>query len=355
MRKIFIFIAVIIALIAGIVAIRKYSAPKEEPSEKPNTKNYLALVSHIEGIIAKYSKIDQDIELSGTIIPSDETTLMTEVAGRVVSLNLQEGKSVGKGTTLVKLFDDDLQAQLKKIEVQLQIANNTENRLKKLLNVNGVSQQEYDAASLQVSNLKAEIDIIKVNISKTEIKAPYNGVIGLKKISLGQYITPSNIIATIRAVNQLKLDFSIPEKYSSAMKAGRIVEFNVSGSDKLFKATIIANESSIESDTRNLKVRALISGNIADIIPGAFAKVKANLGTDNNVIMIPTSAIIPMARDKKVYISKGGNAQFVTVKTGVRQADKIEILSGVNVGDTIVTTGLMFIKPKSPLKFSKVI
>jgi membrane fusion protein (multidrug efflux system) len=296
----------------------------------------------------------QEIEVSGSILPFDETVIMSEVSGKVVNLNLLEGKYVKKGTQLLKLFDDDLQAQLKMLEVQLKIAENNEQRMKILFGVKGTSQQEYDASLLQVSNLKAQIEILKVNIGKTIIKAPFDGVLGLKKISVGQYITPSVQIITIRAVNSLKLDFSIPEKYGSKMIPGAKIQFTVGGSDRIYDATVIANESSIEAESRNLNVRAIISGKINELIPGAFAKVKANLGNKDNTIMIPTSAIVPQANTKKVWVSKNGIAKSIVIKTGIRQADAIEVIDGLNKGDTIVVSGILFVKPNSPIKFSKV-
>ena len=298
--------------------------------------------------------MEQEIEVSGTILPFDETLIMSEVSGKIVNMNLIEGKLVKKGTLLLKLFDEDLQAQLKMLEVQLKIADNNEQRMKTLFSVKGTSQQEYDASLLQVSNLKAQIEIMKVNIGKTEIRAPFDGVLGLKRISIGQYITPSTQIITIRAINNLKLDFSIPEKYGSSMTQGTKIKFSVEGNDKMYEATVFANESSIESESRNLNVRALISGNINGLIPGAFAKVKAILGNKEDAIMIPTSAIVPQANTKKVFVAKNGIAKSVVIKTGVRQADAIEVLSGLDKGDTIIVSGILFVKPNSPIKFSKV-
>jgi membrane fusion protein, multidrug efflux system len=337
-----------------IISLMVYFLKGNKRTEKKNNKSFSAIIGNIEGQIVKTSKLERDIEVSGTILPFDETSIMSEVSGKVVRLNLQEGKFVKKGTVLLKLFDDDLQAQLRMLDVQLKIAENNEQRMKALFKVSGTSQQEYDASLLQVSNLKAQIEILEVNIGKTEIKAPYDGVLGLKKISLGQYITPLTQIVTIRAVNNLKLDFSIPEQYGSTMSAGTKIQFSVSGSDKTYEATVFANESSIESDSRNLNVRALISGNVNGLVPGAFAKVKANLGNRENALMIPTSAIVPQANTKKVFVAKNGIAKSVVITTGVRQANGIEVLTGLQKGDTIVVTGILFIKPDSPIKFSKV-
>jgi len=353
MKKILYLLGFLILIIAGIFLYYKFFRSSNE-SKTGSERSFGKLASQLEGLIVKPTKLVQEIEVSGTLQPFDETILMPEVAGRVITLNIQEGKPVTKGALLVKLFDEDLQSQLKMLQVQLQIAENNEQRMKTLFNVKGTSQQEYDASLLQVNNLKAQIDVMKVNIGKTEIKAPYNGIVGLKKISPGQYITPSTQIATIRAVNTLKLDFSIPEKYSHAVRQGNKVEFFISGMDTKFNATIAATEASIESDSRNLNVRALVDANSKGLLPGAFAKVKAVLGSKDDALMIPTSSIVPQASVKKVYVARNGKAAFVTITTGVREADNIEVLSGLKAGDTLVTTGILFIKQNNTLKFSKV-
>jgi membrane fusion protein (multidrug efflux system) len=353
MKKIKPFLMFLGIIVVGLIIY--FSMSKEKIKEKDvNNKSFGGLVNNLEGLIITTSRLEQEIEVSGTILPFDETLIMSEVSGKVVNMNLQEGKLIKKGTLLLKLFDEDLQAQLKMLEVQLKIAENNEQRMKTLFNIKGTSQQEYDASLLQVSNLKAQIEILKVSIGKTEIKAPYDGVLGLKKISIGQYITPSTQIVTIRAINNLKLDFSIPEKYGSTMTQGAKIQFTVAGNDKIYNATVFANEASIESESRNLNVRALISGNLSGLIPGGFAKVKAILGNKAEAIMIPTSSIVPQANTKKVFVAKNGIAKSIVIKTGVRQAEAIEVLEGLNKGDTIIVSGILFVKPNSPIKFSKV-
>jgi len=353
-KKHILILLISILAIATVLYFALVSGNDEAKGKNINNKSFSNLVGNLEGLIVKTSALEENIEVSGTIIPYDETIIMSEVSGKIVNINLAEGKLVKKGTLLLKLFDEDLQAQLKMFEVQLEIAKNNEQRMKTLFNVKGTSQQEYDASLLQVSNLKAQIEILKVNIGKTEIKAPYDGMLGLKKISVGQYITPATQIVTIRAVNKLKIDFSIPERYGSKMIDGSKIIFTVSGNDKIFEASVIANESSIESDSRNLKVRAIISDKLDGLIPGAFAKVTVNLGNTDKALMIPTSAIIPEANTKKVFVVKNGIAKYVVIKTGVRRADAIEVLSGLNEGDTIIVSGILFVKPKSSIKFSKV-
>jgi membrane fusion protein, multidrug efflux system len=309
----------------------------------------------IEGYVVKPGVVDRSISISGTLKPFEETVLMPEVTGRVVSINLPEGKSVNQGALLVKLFDGDLQAQLKKTQAQLQIAQQTQTRLSELIKVNGISQSDYDQAVLQVNSISADIEVLRVQIRKTEVRAPFDGVIGLRNISLGAEVTPTTALATIRAVQQLKLDFSVPEKYSREVQQGLKVTFTVENDATAYEATVLATEQGIEAATRNLKARAIVAGKGIQVKPGAFANITLNLGEIKNALMIPTQAIIPQESNKRVIVAKGGKAKFLVVKTGVRQASLIEVTEGLLPGDTVATTGLLFIKPGADLKFSRVL
>jgi len=326
------------------------------PDNKTNNSTTASAktVSFIEGFIVRPTVLDQTISISGTLKPFEETTLMPEVAGRVVVINLQEGKFVKQGILLVKLFDDDLQAQLHKSQTQLDIAEQTQKRQSELIKINGISQLDYDQAVLLVHSIKADIEVINAQIRKTEVLAPFDGVIGLRNISIGAEVTPGIALATIRQINQLKLDFSVPEKYSKEVKPGTKIKFNVQGDDIKYDAVVIATEEGIDENTRNLKARALVNSNASSLVPGSFANVELRLKEIKNALMVPTQAIIPQEINKQLIVAFHGNAKFLTVKTGVRQDSIVEVLNGLKPGDTVVTTGIPFIRPKMFLKFAKV-
>jgi len=308
----------------------------------------------VEGVIVNPSVLDQTIDISGTLKPFEETVLMPEVPGRVVDINLTEGGFTKKGTLLVKLFDGDLQAQLRKSQAQLQLEQQTENRQSELMKVNGISQLDLDQTILQINSIKADIEILKVQINKTEVRAPFDGTVGLRNISIGAQVTTATALATIRDVRHLKLDFSVPGKYSSIIKPGFKVQFSYRGSDKIYDATVMATEQGIESDTRNLNLRAIVQSDVSSLTPGEFANVELRLSENKSALMVPTEAVIPQARTKQLIVAKNGRASFVTIMTGIRNASSVQILSGINPGDTVVTTGILFLKPNAVLNFSKV-
>ena len=317
----------------------------------PTAREMTAL--SVEGFIVEPHSESENIEVPGSLLPVEETQIRPETSGRIVELNIQEGASVNKGTLLVKLFDKDLQAQLKKLQVQLDISNRTVERQRDLLAINGISQQDFDLSALAVDNLKADIETTQISISKTEIRAPYDGKIGLRNVSLGSYVSPSDILTSVRQVSQLKLEFSIPEKYAKNIAPGYIVKFRVDGGDQDHSATVLATEGNVDQVTRTLKIKAIVKENHPELVPGLFAKVNLQLGKSANALMVPSQAVIPQARSKQIILLRKDSAQFLTVETGIRDSVFVQIVSGIKAGDTVITSGLMAIRPRVKIKITK--
>ena len=328
---------------------KKAGGPGGNPGAGPQTPKALV----VETLVATPEALSADIKVPGTILANESTEIHPEVSGRMVELNIREGTNVSQGTLLAKLYDGDLQAQLRKLEVQLKIADQTEKRQAELVKIQGISQQEYDLSLLQVLNLKADMDIIKEAIRKTEIRAPFSGKLGLKNVSPGGYVTPSTILTTISQVNTLKIQFNIPERYGAKLKPGQTVTFNVDGSPKTYMASIIASEISIDEDTRSLAVRALVKQPDASLIPGVFAEVKIVLGKNEEALMVPNSSIIPLGRKKQLYLYQGGKAMVQEVTTGVRDSTDIQILTGIKAGDTVITSAVLFLRPGLDVTIAK--
>lgn len=309
----------------------------------------------VDVMIATPQKITQSIEVPGTLTASETTEIHPEVSGRLTMLNVREGAFVGRGSVIAKLYDADLQAQLKKLQAQLNIANQTANRLSQLLQIQGISRQDYDMAVLNANNIRADIDIIRTNISRTVVRAPFSGKLGLKEVSVGAYVTPQTIITVIRKTSDLRLDFTVPEKYISEAKPGRMVFFTVAGSDLRHAAKIKATESGITETSRSLNIRSTVVGSDPALVPGAFANVIVDFAPDYTALMIPSQAIIPQTRGKKLIVYKNGIATFVDITTGVRDSANVQVISGINAGDTIVTSGLMSLKPNAKIQVKKVV
>jgi membrane fusion protein (multidrug efflux system) len=310
--------------------------------------------AEVDGFIVSPQTISEKIEVPGSLLPAEQTQIRSEVSGRVVQLNFKEGSVVQKGALLVKLFDADLQSELKKLKVQLQIAEKSEERQGELLKINGISQQDYDLVVLNVQTLKVDIEATKIAIDRTEIRAPYTGQVGLRYVSLGTYISPSDPITTLRQVDELKLEFSIPEKYAKEISNGYKVVFRVDGGSQAHKATVIATENSVEQTTRTLRVRALVDEIHPELVPGIFAKINLQLGNDTLALLVPTQAIIPTARNKQVILLRKDSAVFTNVETGIRDSAFVQIVSGLHSGDTVITSGIMVLRPNAKVKVVRV-
>lgn len=318
---------------------KKQAAAQQKAPQRPPAR--------VDAFLVQTRTVSESIEVPGTIVADESTEIHPEVSGRVTSLNVREGAYVSKGSVLAKLYDGDLQAQKRKLQVQLQMAQQTENRYQQLQKIGGISKQDYDVTALQVSNIRADLDIINTSIAKTVIRAPFSGKLGLKGISTGAYVTPASIVTTIQKTSGLRIDFNVPEKYTSQISTGQFVNFTVEGSERAYSAVVIATESGIAEATRSLTIRARVKGDETGLTPGGFAKVKLSFEPDANALMIPTQAIIPQARGKKVYLYRNGEASFVDVTTGVRDSAMVQVTEGLNAGDTVIITGLLGLKDKS--------
>jgi membrane fusion protein (multidrug efflux system) len=307
----------------------------------------------VDVIIAKTKTITNILEANGTVIANESVELHPEATGRLIYLNIPEGSFVKRGTVLARVNDADLRAQLNKSKAQLELYQQNEERLRKLLAINGVNQADYDAALNLVNSTKADIAYTDALIEKTIVRAPFNGVIGLRQVSPGTYVSPTTIIATLQQTSELKIDFTLPEEYSNIIKIGNTVDVEVDAANQIRReATIIATEPQINQNTRNIKVRALFQKGKGN--PGAFVKVYVNAGSDNKAVMVPTNCIIPNDIYKQLILVKNGNANFVDVTTGMRDSANVAIVRGVSPGDTVVVTGVLFARDKAPVKVRSV-
>jgi membrane fusion protein, multidrug efflux system len=337
--------AILVILLAAACGKKEVSTPGQSRQQR---------TPEVDGFIVKVQSVSDRIEVPGSLMPAEQTQIRSEVSGRVVQLNIVEGSVVQKGALLVKLFDGDLQTQLKRLQVQLQIAEKTEERQRELLAIKGISQQDYDLAELNVQTLKVDIEATQIAIIKTEIRAPYSGQLGLRSISLGAYISPTDIITTLRQVSELKLEFSVPEKYAKEVKAGDKISFRVDGGLRNHTATVIATENSVEQTTRTLRIRGRVDKIDRELVPGVFARVNLQLGKNTKALLVPTQALISTARNKQVALLKKDSVIFSVVETGVRDSAYVQVTQGLTPGDTIITTGLMVLKPNSKVKVVRV-
>ena len=337
---------VIVLIIAGLVTYRLI-----ENSEKDaeNALSQRRVDSKIYGMVVTGKPFSDFLSLSGSIEPNEVIGLRSEISGIVEELNFSEGGNVSKGQLLIKINDAELKAQLAQAKTANSLAEENERRAKLLLEKEAISQEEYDIASADYRTTESQIQLIAAQLTKTAIRAPFSGTIGLRNISQGSYITPTTDIAQLVDVSKVKLEFAIPERYATEVKNGISVRFTVQGTNAVFTAKIYAVEPLVETATRTLRVRALADNRDSRLIPGTFANVIFPLGTIENGLLVPAEALIPIQNGKKIFIKKDGVAKEILVETGARTDADVLVSKGLNEGDTVLTSGVMSLRDGSPV------
>jgi len=292
----------------------------------------------------------ESIQATGTVMANEQVELKAEESGRLIKISFQEGSQVSKGAALFQIDDRDFQAQAKNVQVNLNLAKKELERNTSLLQAEAISQEAYDASANKVASLQAELDILKVRIDRCLIRAPFSGRIGLRQISEGAYISVGQSLVNLVQDRPLKIEFEVPEIYASRIQKGMPLKaFSSSNTDTLY-ASIYAFESSINAGNRNLKVRAICSGDVKNRVPGSYLAISLELNETTNALMVPTEAVIPELNGQKVFLVKDGKVKSQAVGTGIRRASLIEIVSGLDAGDSILTTGILQARDGMPVQ-----
>lgn len=338
---------ILVIVIVGLILLRPKDKNAVIKGPSPSTR-----IVPVDGMIIKTTPASNIIKISGNIMSNEEVNLQSQIAGIVTEVHFEEGSHVQKGNLLVKIDDSQYQAQLQKDEVSEKLYEITEERQKKLLAINAISQQDYDIAKNNLESIKADMKLIQVNIGYCNIRAPFDGIIGLKNISPGSYITPATVIADIEEISPVKIDFFVPERYADAIKNGDSIRFTVAGSDRTFPGTIYAIDPKVDPTSGSIHIRALSPNKDGKLLAGQFANITIILSHVSNAIMVPTEAIIPKSIGQNIYVSKGGKAVSVPIELGVRTDSTVEVTKGLNPGDTIITRGTLVIYPGTRVKFN---
>ncbi|MEI7500993.1 MAG: efflux RND transporter periplasmic adaptor subunit [Bacteroidota bacterium] len=310
-------------------------------NSKEKTDTGAPKIITVGAIIIRTRTLENNILATGNVIANEEVELRSEIPGRIVTINFGEGSLVTKGDLLLKIDDRELQAQLKKLQVDEKQARDDLYRKEKLLELKAVSQEEYDKAFNTLGITQAQIELIRTQISKTEIYAPFTGQIGLRQVSPGGFVSSSTLVARLQQIDPVKIDFAIPEKYRGKVQRGTLIKFRVEGSDSTFAGHVYAIEPKIDPVTRNVSLRALCTNPKGILVPGAFAKVDIVLDNMKDALVIPSEAIIPVLNGEKIYVCRNGKAQSQIIETGIRTEREVQVTSGINPGDTVITTGIL--------------
>lgn len=291
-------------------------------------------------IAEKMEREDGSVRI-GNLVARERVDIVSELSGRVTSINFREGQFVNKGDILVKLNDDELQVQLTRAEYQYTLLKQRLERQRILLEKDAVSREDYDKVLTEYNVLKQDIEQLKIRIEKMLVRAPFDGVLGFRDISLGAFLQPNSKISTLVDIANLIVEVAIPEKYISDRLLGSDIQFNVEGISKDFKAHVYAIDPQIDIRTRTIMIRARYDNRSGNLRPGMSARVSLNTGAGEKNLYVPNQSVVPDVRGRSVWVMRGNKATLIPVQTGTRTVDMLEILSGIQTGDTIITTGLM--------------
>lgn len=297
--------------------------------------------------IVKPEPLDDKLVVTGTVMANEAVEITSEVTGIVEKIHFKEGSRIKKGDLLLTLNVDDQQAQLEKLRFSKKLRETSEYRQRQLLEKEAISQEEYDIALTELNTTNADIKVLEAQIEKSMIRAPFDGIIGLRYISDGAFINSSTRIASLINVNPIKVEFSIPGKYGAAVDDGDQIYFTTDASTRVYEGKVYAVEPQIDQATRTLRIRAWSDNSKGELFPGLFARVEVVLSHKDDALMVPSISVVNDLEGHKIYLERNGQVVEQPVEVGIRTATEIEIVKGIKENDTVITSGLLQIRPGS--------
>lgn len=349
---------IIIAIGAGLAGLGIYQFTPRE-NEELTAANALPKESRqrtlkVNAQIITPHLLTDEILVTGRLVPDEEVNLSFETSGKITEIYFTEGTLVKRGTLLAKVNDRQLQAQLKRLEAQIPLAEDRVFRQNALLKRDAVSKEAYEQVKTELATLNADIENIKANIDMTELRAPFDGIIGLRQVSVGAYASPTTIVAKLTKVTPLKVEFAVPERYAREIKKGTNLDFKVEGKLNSYPAQVYATESSLDMETHSLTIRAIYPNRNGELLAGRYADIKLKQKEIADAIAIPSEAIVPEMGKNKVFVYRSGVADPVDVVIGIRTEAEVQIVQGLAAGDTILTSGTLQLRKGMPVELQTI-
>ena len=351
--------AVLIIVLAGIILypklkplIKSEAEGMQDQGLRQGRGRQILLAS---GYIIAPTKMNELIYSTGSLLPDEEVDLSFETSGKIVAIYFDEGTRVKKGDLLAKINDKPLQAQLLKLKAQKKLTEEKEFRQRQLLDRDAISRESYDQVATELQSIEADIMLVEARIAETELRAPFNGIVGLRMISEGAIATTQTKIVRLVKTRPLKIEFSIPERYAGEVTPGFPISFDIDGFQRTFEAKVYAIDPKVDINTRTILVRAIYPNTNEELKPGRFASVQARLSQIANAVSVPTEALIPEMEGEKVFILSNGKAEERKVTTGLRTESHIQILNGLDFGDTLLTTAILQLRNDLPVQLDTLV
>jgi len=338
----------LVVIILGIIIIPKtnlFSKKEIKIAGTPGGRGSLPVSVEI----LKPGMLESILSAAGSLLPSEEVNVTTETSGIVESIHFEEGKRMKKGDLLVKINNDELQAQRQKSIHQKKLIEERVERQRVLLEKEAISRESFDQVLTDLMVIDADILLLDTRIEKTYIRAPFDGVIGFRSVSPGAYLQPGVSVARLVSLSPLRIEFAIPERYMNEPLIGQQITFNVAGFNENFKADIYALEPTVDFRTRTILLRAVYNNTDYKLLPGMFANIRLVIGRVRNAIQIPSEAIIPQLDGERVFVCRNGKAELIEIETGIRNERRVAVSKGLTAGDTLITSGILQLRAGMPV------
>lgn len=345
-----------LGVVGMLVAIRLWPEGKTSPAGGAGSGAPAQATSTltVRAYVVAPQSLDETVTVTGSLLANKEVALAAEGSGRVLQIFFKEGARVSAGQLLVQLNDAELKAQLDQAQTRLELVKAQEYRQRVLLQKEAVSQEEYDVAAAEVKTQQAAMELIDAQLRRLQIRAPFNGVIGLRQVDEGAYVQAGTVVATLQNLDVIKLDFSVPERYLGQVGVGKRIYFRTRASQRRYEGTVYALEPKIDAETRSLTLRAQAVNVGGTLLPGAFAEVELVLSHQDRALLIPTEAVVADKGVQRVYVLERGKATLRDITTGVRTTQQLEVQQGLSAGDTVLTSGILQLKPGQAVKVTAI-
>ncbi|MGD8495874.1 MAG: efflux RND transporter periplasmic adaptor subunit [Gemmatimonadales bacterium] len=305
----------------------------------------------VRAALAVSDTVVEELRATGEIEAVQSIELRPEVSGRLVGILAREGTEVRRGTPLFKVDDAEIQAEVDRLEAEMDLADQALARTRELLQRDASSTADLEQAEAKARSTRAQLTLQRTRLERTVVRAPFSGIVGERFVSLGDYVTPSTALTTLQTVDPQRASFDVPERYAQELAVGQTVNFSVAALPaRTFRGTVDFVDPRVRLPGRTITVKAAVENSDRTLKPGMF--IEARLATDvrPNAIVVPEAAILPLGGQNYVWaITPENTANRVEVELGIRRPGSVEVLSGLSAGDRVVTGGQALLYPQAPL------
>lgn len=307
----------------------------------------------VQVYVVKPTNLSDEVAATGSILADESVVIKSELSGKITSLNIKEGQPVSKGQLLFSINADEAQAAIRKQQYNIKLFRDQEKRQRTLLDKEYISAQEYEQSNNQLLTAQSDLKALQASLDRAYVRAPFSGVLGLTTATVGTYVSPGSEITTLSRVRPVKIDFAVPGRFATKVRVGDVVSITDEGTNKKYEAKVYAIDPQIDPVSRTQSVRARYSNQNNELRPGAFVKVNLQLGESTDALQVPTESVIPEASGYSIYTVQGGKMVPKKVKIGIRSDKVIQITDGLAVGDSVIRTGILQVKPGDAVKATK--